>query len=226
MRLLAITDLHGDAARLEAILVAAAPVDMILLGGDLTDFGTPEDAAQLVRRAQAAGPPVWAVAGNCDSPEIEHDLAVMGISLHGRGIVHDGVGLCGLGAMPPWGKHMNMYHLPEEELAERLEAGYASIHAAARQVVLSHAPPHGLRDRTHLLQHAGSLALRRFIERRHPALVLCGHIHEARGIDHLGPTVVVNSAPARAGFYAVVEIGQQGRIQVEIEQVRGAEIRV
>jgi len=218
MRLLAITDLHGDSARLEAILAAAVPVDAILLGGDLTDFGTPEDAARLVRRAQAAGPPVWAVAGNCDSSEIEHEFSVMGISLDGRGIVQDGVGMCGLGAMPPWQQHQQMYHLSEEELAERLEAGYASIHTAVRQVVLSHAPPHGVRDRTRLFQHAGSLALRRFIERRHPALVLCGQIHEARGIDHLGPTLVVNSAPARAGFYAVVEIGREGRVHAEIEQ--------
>jgi hypothetical protein len=218
MRLLAITDLHGEAARLEAILAAAPPVDMILLGGDLTNFGSPEEAARLVRRVQAAGSPVWAVAGNCDSSEIEHEFSVMGISLDGRGIVHDGIGLCGLGAMPPWQKHGNMYQLTEEALTERLEAGYAAIHSAARQVVLSHTPPHGLRDRTLLLHHAGSTALRRFVERRHPALVLCGHIHEARGIDHFGPTVVVNAAPARAGFYALVEIGPDGPLHAQIEQ--------
>jgi Icc-related predicted phosphoesterase len=216
MRLLAITDLHGEADRLDAILEAAAPVDMIFLGGDITNFGTPEEAARLVRLAQAAGPPVWAVAGNCDSPEIEHELLVMGISLHGRGIVHHGLGLHGLSGMPPW--HKPMYQFSEEELAERLEAGYAAIHGAARHVVVSHAPPHGLCDRTRFFQHVGSTSLRQFIQRRQPALVLCGHIHEARGTDRLGPTLVANCGAARAGYYAVAEIGAEGEVHVEIEQ--------
>ena len=63
MRLLCITDLHGRLSKLESILAAAGPVDVILLGGDITDFGSPNDAERVVRRAQQTGVPVFAVAG-------------------------------------------------------------------------------------------------------------------------------------------------------------------
>jgi Icc-related predicted phosphoesterase len=45
--------------------------------------------------------------------------------------------------------------------------------------------------------HVGSRAIRTFVERRQPPLVLCGHIHESPRIsgawrDTIGRTVVVN----------------------------------
>jgi hypothetical protein len=36
MKLLALTDLHGNVGQLDAILEAAGPVDIVLLGGDIT----------------------------------------------------------------------------------------------------------------------------------------------------------------------------------------------
>jgi uncharacterized protein len=36
--------------------------------------------------------------------------------------------------------------------------------------------------------------------------VLCGHIHEARGVDHIGRTPIVNPGPVAAGHYAVVMV--------------------
>jgi Icc-related predicted phosphoesterase len=206
MRLVAITDLHGSPAALDRILAGAGAVDLILLGGDLTNFGSPAEAERLVRQAEATGTKVWAVAGNCDSAEIERRLVELEVSLMGRGVVHDGVGLHGLSAMPPW--RSDMYQLTEDELAEVLRAGYAPIAGAAHHVLLSHPPPHGGRlDCTSAGKHVGSTALRDFIDETQPELVLCGHIHEARGVEKLGRTTAVNCGPAAAGFYALAELG-------------------
>ncbi len=47
--------------------------------------------------------------------------------------------------------------------------------------------------------------MREFIEKYRPDLVLCGHVHEARGQDMLGKTVMVNPGMLRNG-HALVEI--------------------
>lgn len=215
MRLLGITDLHDSRAALERILAAAGPVDLILLGGDLTNFGSPAGAEKLVRQAQATGTKVLAVAGNCDSAEIDRRLVELEVSLAGRGLIHEGVGLHGLSAMPPW--RGDMYQLTEEELAEALRAGYAQIGGVEHHVLLSHPPPHGgTLDRTSMGKHVGSTALRSFIDETQPGLVLCGHIHESRGVEKIGPTTAVNCGPAAAGFYALAELGD--RLNVELCQ--------
>ena len=215
MELLCITDLHDSPAALERILVASGHCDAVLLGGDITNFGSPSDAEKLVRMAQARQKTVLAVAGNCDSAEIEQRLIDLDVSLHGRGLMDGDVGLHGLSAMPPW--QATMYQLTEDELSEALQAGYAQIAGAKHHVVLSHCPPRdGRLDRTFTGRHVGSKAVRAFIERTRPDLVICGHIHESRGVDRLGPTTVVNCGPAAAGFYAVAEVGSQ--IHVELRQ--------
>jgi Icc-related predicted phosphoesterase len=53
---------------------------------------------------------------------------------------------------------------------------------------------------------AGSRAARDFIERTKPTLVLCGHIHEARGQTRIGPTLVVNCGPAYNGHHVLIEL--------------------
>lgn len=213
MRLLGIVDLHDSPAALRRILVAAGAVDLILLGGDLTNFGSPADAERLVRQAEETETKVLAVAGNCDSAEIDRRLVELEVSLAGRGLIYDGVGLHGLSAMPPW--HGGMYELTENQLAEVLQAGYAQIAGAKHHVVLSHPPPHGSTlDRISMSRHVGSTALRRFIDETQPELVVCGHIHESRGVDRLGRTTVVNCGPAAAGFYALAELGD--RLKVDL----------
>ena len=216
MKLLGITDLHGDQKALQQIIAAAGPVDLILLGGDVTSFGSPDEAQRLIRLAQHGGTTVLAVAGNCDSAEVDRRLVELGVSLHGRGQIYRGVGLHGVSAMPPW--HSHMYQFTEEELSELLRAGRAQIADAEHHVVLSHPPPrHETLDRTSEGINVGSTALRDFLDRTQPSLVLCGHVHEGRGVGKVGETPVVNCGLAAAGYYALAEVGSE--IRVELRKV-------
>ena len=61
-------------------------------------------------------------------------------------------------------------------------------------VLVSHSPPLGCRDKTHSGARIGSPGLRAYIEREAPQLVLCGHCHEAHGEEWLGKTRVINLA--------------------------------
>ena len=213
MRVVCITDLHGDARALDRILSHAGPADVVLLGGDITSFGTPNAAEFLVQRTRQHGPQVLAVAGNCDSAAIDERLASLGVSLFGRGVMLDGVGFYGVSAMPPWTG--TMYELSEDEIAQALRAGRAQLIEPKLEIVLSHTPPRDtLLDCTRRREHVGSVAVRRFVEEFQPALVLCGHIHEGRGIDRLGATTIVNCGAAYDGLYAVAEV--QADVEVEL----------
>jgi uncharacterized protein len=217
MRIVCLTDLHGRLAAAKRILADAGPADAVLLGGDLTTFGSPDDAEAVVLLAQKHASLVAAVAGNCDSAAIDQRLGELGVGLHGRGIVCGDIGIHGLSAIPPWKR--GMYELTEEQLAAALAAGYAEIKDAGQKVLLAHVPPRGLKlDRTFFWTHAGSTAVREFVERTQPALVVCGHIHEGRGVETLGQTTVVNCGFAGHGDYAVAEV-DRGGIEVELCRV-------
>lgn len=213
MRLLCITDLHGRVAALDRIVQDAGEADVLLLGGDITDFGTPNVAEQVVRHAQQHCDTVFAVAGNCDSTAIDDRLSEIGVSLFGRGVVHQDVGFYGVSAMPPW--MGNMYELTEAEIAETLGAGHGQLATRDRDVLLSHTPPRDTKlDETRTGGHVGSSSVREFIAYARPALVVCGHIHEARGIERIGPATIVNCGPAYRGHYAVAEVNAETTVEL------------
>jgi Icc-related predicted phosphoesterase len=47
------------------------------------------------------------------------------------------------------------------------------------------------------------------VEEYPPDLLLCGHIHEARGTCFVGSTRLVNVGELRQGFAALIEIGEE-----------------
>jgi len=213
MKLLCITDLHGDTAALDSILAHAGAIDMVLLGGDITNFGTPNAAECLVKRTQEVCPSVLAVAGNCDSAAIDERLIELDVSLFGRGIMIGGLGFYGVSAMPPW--HGHMYELTEKHIANALESGRQQLDQSCREILVTHTPPRNTRlDATRHGEHVGSSSVREFIELTRPALVICGHIHESRGVDRLGRTQMVNCGTAFRGQYALVEAGTDVKIEL------------
>lgn len=80
----------------------------------------------------------------------------------------------------------------------------------SRAICLFHAPPYRTRldraaldgqmvDHVPLDVHIGSIAIRRFLEERGPAVALCGHVHESARLtgtwrDEVGDTVVYSAA--------------------------------
>jgi len=79
-----------------------------------------------------------------------------------------------------------------------------------RFVLITHQPAWGTNlDVAASGQHAGSRAIRAFIERAKPVLAVSAHIHESPGVDHIGQTVIVNPGPFRNGSYAYIELGDK-----------------
>jgi Icc-related predicted phosphoesterase len=156
---------------------------------------------------RALAPRLLAVVGNMDSPALDAHLANLGVSLDSRGVMIGDAGFFGVSAAPKSPLHLP-YELTEEEIAARIEAGFEQVKQCAVKIFCPHAPPRDTAcDRIHSGLHVGSTAVRAFIEREQPDLVLCGHIHESRGEDRIGRSRIVNPGPLTEGRYAVVEIG-------------------
>ena len=216
MRLLCITDIHSDVGRFEKILANEPRADLLIIGGDFTNFGKPPEVDHLLNLAQAHTPNVFAVAGNCDSPEIDQLLLDRGVSLHQRGVRLNDIGFFGLSAMPPW--RGDMYEFSEKELDHFLAASHAPVAGSSRYIMVTHCPPRNSEvDRNASGVNLGSTAVRKWVDQVKPVLVVCGHIHEARGQAKVGDTVVVNCGPAKNGNYAIAEIGTE--VVVELKRV-------
>jgi hypothetical protein len=207
MRLLYVVDVHD---RFEAVAGAARSVgeiDGLVVGGDLTNAGSPDDVERALELWRPLAPTLLAVAGNMDSAAIDARLDELGVSLDGRGVALGNVGLHGVSASGPTPLH-TPYELPDEELGARANAGAVGVAGCRVRIFCPHSPPYGTAcDRLASGVHVGSDALRAFVERDQPDLVLCGHIHESRGEDVIGRSRVVNPGPVAAGHYALVEVG-------------------
>ncbi len=215
MRIAYVVDVHDRFDAVGEALEALGEVDVLLVGGDLTNLGTADDAERAIELWRPLAPQLFALAGNMDSPAIDERLVDLGVSLDGRGVVVDGVGFAGVSAAPLSPLH-TPYELPEEELRRRAESGLDAIRDAQVRIFCPHAPP---RDTTCDLlrsgEHVGSVAVRALVDREQPDVVLCGHIHEARGTDKIGSTRVVNPGPVASGHRALVEVADAVSVSLD-----------
>ena len=206
MRIVALTDIHGNASAIERLAAPLREADLVLLTGDLTHFGGADDAARVVAAVREHNRRVLAVAGNCDQPAVAEWLELEGISLHARHEVIEGVAFLGVGgSLPAPGRTPNEF--TDAELGGFLDAAAEGLSDELPWVLVSHQPPLDTAlDMVSGGRHVGSASVRRFIERHRPLACFTGHIHEAAGTDSVGSTQLVNPGPARGGRYAHAEV--------------------
>lgn len=190
MKIVAVSDLHGH-------LPDIPPCDLLLLGGDLCPLvhhGIQRQADWILSSFRAwlkkqPATKIVMVAGNHDfvfqhrrdwlSADFPADY------LEDSGIEHAGLRIWGSPWQPvfcDWA-----FNLTEAELAEK----WARIPDNTDILVL-HGPPHGYGDLTPRGERVGSPSLTRRIEEIRPRLAIFGHIHEGRGVERLGDTVLAN----------------------------------
>ncbi len=198
LRIFAFGDIHMDLGKLAA-MPDLADADLLLVTGDLTNFGGRAEAGKIIAAIRARNPALLAVAGNLDRPEVNRYLLDEGISLHGRGVLWNNLGIFGVGGSNPT-PFGTPNEFAETELARLADQGLAASHDARARILVSHAPPHGTAtDRLRDSSHVGSRSIRAVIEEHQPDLCLTGHIHEARGTDTIGRTTIINPGMLRDG---------------------------
>jgi putative phosphoesterase len=208
MHILAFSDIHGAYTKAEEILNRESAYDLILISGDLTTCGSPAEALNAIEQFQTHGKSVLTITGNMDSPQIEDVFIKRGCSINAKGVMIGDIGFFGVSAAPLSPLH-TPYEISEDEILRRAELGWNNIKSARWKVFVPHAPPYKTKlDRILTGMHVGSTAIRTFIEQYQPDVVVCGHIHEARGIDTLGASQIINCGTTAKGYYAMVTISE------------------
>ena len=205
------SDFHGsvEAARKTASKAKSVGAAIIVACGDITHFGSVKDAEGILSPLIASGIPTLYVPGNCDPPELAETHIAGAVHLHGTCVSQDSVSFLGLGGAPA-SPFRTLFELTESEIMGLLNGALGQCSRNKRFIVVSHATPKDTRvDLTFSGIHAGSASLRRFIEENKPNAVFCGHIHEARAIDYIGETVLVNPGPARHNSCAVADLNDK-----------------
>ena len=183
MKILVFSDIHGDQRRLREL--ADTPADIYIAAGDLVTWS--KGLSDCGRILEPLGERVWVLPGNHESSEhITRFCSQFGLrDFHEQVFEAGGYHFAGLGYSNP-----TPFNTPgeysEQELSEKLEkfAGVSPL------VLVCHAPPHETKlDQLGNGGHAGSRAVREFIDRHQPGYFFCGHIHEAAGVTvELGAT--------------------------------------
>ena len=199
-RIAAVGDLHvprgGHAGLQPTFAAAAAGADVLVLCGDITDYGLPEEA-RLVATAlqQTVKIPVVAVLGNHDfesghQDEVTKILVDVGVVvLDGDAQDVAGVGFAGVKgfaggfgprALAPWGEPSikSFVHEAVNE-ALKLEAALARLRAPQRVAVLHYAPILGTvsGEPPEIYPFLGSSRLEDPLNRYPVSAVLHGHAH-------------------------------------------------
>lgn len=205
MNIIAISDIHGSLELLDSLGPLLIDADLLLIAGDITNFAGRSKAQSIITALKQYNPNILAVSGNCDLPAVDDYLTDDGINLHCRIVESSGLTFTGLsGCMS---KRTILTHKPEEK---RFAAALESIQQklpAQPFVLVTHQPPFGAAvDEVSPGRHAGSKAIRDFIEANNPILALSGHIHEAPAIDKIENTMLINPGPLRQGRYAQITI--------------------
>jgi len=205
MRIIFLADLHGRELSIDSLL--SLNPEAVLVGGDITNFGSGiRVLSQLAKLNELV--PVLAVHGNCDPEVVRIRLEELGLSIDGKIREIRGMQFFGIGGSSP-----TPFPTPGERSEEELYEIFLSNRDELKvgYILLTHSPPFATKlDCLPNGEHVGSKSIRRIIEESRPALCLCGHIHEARGKDKLGETIVVNPSPYAI---AIIEI-QKGKTRI------------
>jgi hypothetical protein len=217
MHIIAFGDIHMAASACRKI-PDIHQADLILLTGDLTNFGSLREAQQVLDEIMGINPNVLAQLGNLDRPEINGFLDHLGINLHGHGrLIQGRLCIVGIGGSnpTPFGtptefSEEELLHIGTEAYQQGLDAIAMIENGGGSKVpvlLVSHAPPVNTRvDRIFNGRHVGSAAIRRIIETYQPDLCVTGHIHEAKGSDMIGPTTVLNPGTLRSGGWIEIRL--------------------
>jgi Icc-related predicted phosphoesterase len=246
IRIAAAGDVHaGEPHRArvtDAFAALDADADLVLLAGDLTTHGDPQQAIVLGDACRAVGVPVVAVLGNHDHHEGRADevaavLREAGVVVLDRGvtIVETAglvVGIVGTkgfvggfpgSSLPDFGEPLlrTVYAETSEEVAA-LERGLQQVtHCDLRIVLLHYAPTDETLEGEPVGIHTflGSARLALPIAEYQPDLVLHGHAHAGSFEGRIGETPVYNVAVHVTGrdFYVFDLEVTPRRPEIEVE---------
>ncbi|MDR1776293.1 MAG: metallophosphoesterase [Desulfovibrio sp.] len=207
---IAVGDIHDDAALFSRIPELSRAAGVIVTG-DLTNVGGAREAEAVMDVLRGSGKPIWAQIGNMDKPEVDQWLTEQGVNLHRRTVeLTPETAMFGVGASTQT-PFSTPSEFPESAYEGWLKDCWKDAGKYPRTVLVAHNPPKDTAcDVISGNAHVGSTAVRAFLEEARPDVCLCGHIHEAKAVDRVGRTIVVNPGALAKGGYALLRLDESG----------------
>ncbi len=187
MKILAASDIHGDifAAKRLAEKAKKENVNLVILCGDIESGNNSE---KIIEEFVKKDKKVLLIPGNHDTFATADFLAdFFGVkNIHGYSVRYEDIGIFGCG-----GADFGLSTLTEKEIFYTLKKGFEKINYLNKRIMVTHMHPSG--SKAEFSGFKGSKSIRKAIEEFKPNLLLCGHIHEAEGIeDKIGKTKILN----------------------------------
>jgi Icc-related predicted phosphoesterase len=207
MKILAAADIHGSQYRLNLILknIKTYSPDLVVLCGDITQFGPGELATSLLNQIPIK---IFAIPGNIDTFDVDQGIITSNATyLHMRRVVFQGIPFVGLGRDIP-------RSLANATILNGTQKKSLMNTLDKTSVLVTHSPPFKLQDKIFMGSHGGSKELRNLIDIHKPCLVLCGHIHEDPGMTKLMNTTVVNCSMGKRTEGALIEITDKIKVAI------------
>ena len=202
MRIAATADLHFTAARHNVLLEQFSKIrdsaDVLVLAGDLTNFGQPEEMEPLLNVVVRARVPAVVVLGNHDyesgkQAELSRMIVAAGVKvLDGTAYERDGVGFAGTKGFPGGFGRGVLTAFGETEVksfvqasideALKLERALAQLRTPKRVVVIHYSPiPATVQgEAPEIFPFLGTSRLAEVVDRHGADMILHGHAHNGQ----------------------------------------------
>lgn len=202
MRIAAVADLHFSPQTYDHIREPMARVreeaDVLVIAGDLTNYGKPEEMHSLLNALVRLRVPIIAVLGNHDyesgqTEELAKMLVAEGVNLlDGNGYERDGVGFAGTKGFPGGFGRQMLAAFGEPEIKAfvqaainetlKLERALTMIRTEKRVVVTHYAPiaETARGEPLEIFPFLGNSRLAEVIDRHQASLAIHGHAHHGQ----------------------------------------------
>jgi putative phosphoesterase len=190
MKILAASDLHGDKDVAVSLANKAIEnnVDLIILAGDLTLSDNLNK--YMLKPLKDTGKKILILSGNHDSPATIDFLAEY-YKLHkieNTYYIHENIGIIGRG-----GANIGPFALEEQKIFEDIKANHEKIKNLDKKILVTHVHPSGTLAEKMTNVFPGSTGIKKAIEELQPDIAICGHVHEAEGLEEqIGKTRIIN----------------------------------
>ena len=190
MKILAASDIHNNTKLANKLAEKAEKekVDLVILCGDLTQ--AEQSTEGIIGPFVSKKKKVLIIPGNHESVATTDFLAELYNikNIHGYSVRYENVGLFGCG-----GANVGLHQISDEEIFNLLNKGFEKIKYLDKKIMVTHVHPTDCLIENFSNFVPGSKGVRKAVKTLKPDILLCGHVHEAEGIeDKIDNTKVIN----------------------------------
>jgi putative phosphoesterase len=191
MKILAFVDTHGSMSALKKIADTAKKedVDYLVCAGDHTIFG--DSHSHIIKKMDAIGKPVLIIHGNHESKadlKMLCDRSKNVKFMHKKTLEHGDYVFMAYGG--------GGFSSEDQDFEEWAKKTFESLKPGKKIILITHGPPYGTKLDLIIDEYAGCKSITEFVKKAKPVLLVCGHLHENRGVEEkMGNTLAVNPGP-------------------------------